>query len=300
MRPPGGPLHFSLSSFLLLLSHPASAAYDCNHARIGGQSFDLSPLSGPHSVSHVVDHTASRFNTTYTLDICKPLRRSKGGDGKHECPNSTWVCGIERLLEGGDDDDDDGDEKGDGKVGGGKDKSSSGTSRITDVIPIAGDYTMHDGRPLDATLTRLKSSSSHADSKKEGLRLELHGGKWLERKQKAVIEFLCDMDRTGLEGDWSGGAAKDVVRKVEKGDKDRDGDDDEKKEDDWRSLRFVSYGPTTDDSSEDTLRLEWRTRYACEGYKKGKEEDGDGKSGNGNGGGSRNAHWGFFTWFIIM
>ncbi len=151
---------------------------------------------------------------------------------------------------------------------------------VTRVIPIAGDFTVNDNRPMDAKYTRLKTSASHADAEKEGIRIEMHGGLYPpsgkdKRKQEAIVEFLCDPDRTGLE-------ERAVVRRKE-GDKDKDEDKD--KEDDEKSLRFVGYGPQDD---VDVLRLEWLTKYACEGQKDG---DKDGKS---------SGHWGFFTWFIIM
>jgi hypothetical protein len=84
----------------------------------------------------------------------------------------------------------------------------------------------------------------------------------------------------------------------EGGDKEKDGKDDKKEEkrglrmleagkceDNDKSLRFCGYdiedGPK--DKKIRTLRLEWRTKYACENV-------------NDDGG----SHWGFFTWFIIM
>lgn len=93
--------------------------------------------------------------------------------------------------------------------------------------------------------------------------------------QKAVIHFQCDATRTG----------NDDAEK-EDGDKERRADDDEA-EDDGRDLQYVSYGPVeTKDGIMQVLRLNWKTKYACEDY-----QGGDGDS-------SRS--WGFFTWFILM
>lgn len=314
------------------LSCPSSAStYDCHHIRVDGQSFDLSPLSGAYSIHHLDPHPPSIINTTYTLDICKPLRKTKGVPKSHDCPNLTRVCGIERVIQ--DEDDGGGDEDR-------KKHDEKEDEEIRGVIPIAGDF-VHHGKPLNAQWTRLKTSSSNADSEKEGLRVELHGGEYpFEQKhakpQKAIIEFLCDRDRTGLEGlvegDGKGQAETEesiaastsvsdrrsvsaknarndaldgsasVLDDDRKGqDDDDDGDhqkgddeddDDEDDQDDGKSLKFIRYGPTSEDINEDTLRLEWRTRYACEGIK---DEDGDsGRSPSGSG------HWGLFTWFIIM
>ena len=52
-------------------------------------------------------------------------------------------------------------------------------------------------------------------------------------------------------------------------------------------LHFISYGVSNDD--EDVLRLTWNTPHACEDTK---DEAGDGTK--------KGAHWGFFTWFIIV
>ena len=80
------------------------------------------------------------------------------------------------------------------------------------------------------------------------------------RKQEAVIDFIC----VGADGEGKG---------------------DEGKEDD--GLGFVSYGAAEEEEETDVLKLEWRTRRACEGDMRRGEK---GKGG----------HWGFFTWFILM
>ena len=103
--------------------------------------------------------------------------------------------------------------------------------------------------------------------------------------QMAIIEFVCDKERTGLEGD-------------EKDDRDKDEDDtedekfrreesDEMDSSKGKSLKFNSYKEETlDKKTVGVLRLEWRTKYACEDA----NEDPGESSGR----------WGFFTWFIIM
>jgi autophagy-related protein 27 len=214
--------------------------------------------------------------------------------------HATTVCGIRRLL------------KEDDKV-----------DTVQDVIAIAGSLENHGGSAFDYEATRLKTSDSNSDSQKEGLRLVLKGGKFPldgavkdRREQKAVIEFLCDPEKTGLEGEWSSedryeGDDKNRVRRAdgdeekkdgeekdgEGKDKDEDEDDDggepstehQLKKDDT-SLIWESYGG--DDKGADVLRLTWHTKYACE---KRDDNDGDDDSGNKGSGG-----WGFFTWFIIM
>jgi len=68
-----------------------------------------------------------------------------------------------------------------------------------------------------------------------------------------------------------------------KGDADDHDEEDVSKE---NSLTFVSYGPVEGRENMEVLRLDWRTKYACEDF----EDDADGKKGG----------WGFFTWFILM
>lgn len=302
-----------MSVALSLLSSRVAAAmtYDCKHIRVDRQSFDLSPLSGDHSVSHIDHHPPILINTTYTLNICGPLERKSDVPQENQCPSSTRICAIERELND------------DGAMESQKREKQHGPDgTIIGVIPIAGEFIHHHGGRMDPKWTRLKTSSSNSDSEKEGLRLELHGGRYPfserhGRKQKAIIEFICDHDRTGLEGlggdsgkaDAAGSSLpwassnKAVTFDDDDDDDDDDNDDDDdggtppeddddddndKEDDDGKSLRFIRYEPTDEDAHEDTLRLEWRTKYACEGIR---DEEGEKK-------GTR--HWGFFTWFIIM
>ena len=93
----------------------------------------------------------------------------------------------------------------------------------------------------------------------------------------------------------------DKEDKDDKDDKDDNKKDDEKKQDKLRpreesgkskcedndnSLRFCGYDLETEekDKKVQTLRLEWRTKYACA----------DAPSPDGG------SHWGFFGWFFIM
>jgi len=82
-----------LLAFLLpLLAAPVFAAetLDCGKIRADGHTFDLSKLGGPHSVvtTRYRPNPPEHYNTTYTLDICKPLKKS-GGKKSPECPNGT-------------------------------------------------------------------------------------------------------------------------------------------------------------------------------------------------------------------
>ncbi|PGH28237.1 hypothetical protein AJ80_00128 [Polytolypa hystricis UAMH7299] len=232
-----------LPLFLLAPTLSASITLDCSHIRVDGTSWNLKALGGPHSVSHIVENALDTTNTTYTLDLCKPLKET-------ECKTGTHVCGVERSID------------------------KEGNEKLIGAISIAGNYVQETGRTMDPKVTRLKS----IDSEREGLRIELRGGSVpftkKGRKQQAVIEMICDPERSGLDDEKEETTEKRDER--QSGDKEKDVDTS-------KSLRFKSYGAVDD---IDVLRLDWLTKYACEDYK---EEEGE-----------NTQHWGFFTWLIII
>jgi len=134
--------------------------------------------------------------------------------------------------------------------------------QVENVIPVAGNFDSTSGRSLDPKVSRLKASDSNSD----GLQIEFSGGRYNEINQKAVIQLQCDKDRTGNE------------KKRRR--------DDEEEQGPEPSLTYVSYGPVEGKEKLEVLRLNWRTKYACEDYADSDEAK---KSG-----------WGFFTWFVLM
>lgn len=115
--------------------------------------------------------------------------------------------------------------------------------------------------------------------------MRLWGGQYIDddkakKDAGAEIEFQCDPTRSGLEGltTTEGDPGEDEKTK-DVGD-DPNGDK-------LRSLRFKSFGPSGDNTTY-LLKLDWKTRYACDDYLGSKK------------GGSSSSHWGFFTWFIVM
>ena len=126
----------------------------------------------------------------------------------------------------------------------------------------------------------MKDSPSHADREKEGLRLEIGGGKYEKKAQKAYIEFICIPK--GKEGE---------DRMIVYDDEDNEGEEDKSGEevDDGNGgrIKYLSWDEEQDSKAR-VLRLEWHTKHACE----------DAVSG----GGSKptSGHWGFFTWLILM
>lgn len=159
---------------------------------------------------------------------------------------------------------------------------------VSEVIPIAGDLKNHAMGDLDAQFERIKSSASHSDTDKEGVRIIMNGGEYNKRKQRAIVEFICNKDLIGDEGTRAG-QGKPAVRRTEEEDdnqgdgKKEDGDKGDENSDDTftSALTFTSYGPDADDKI-DILRLQWQTKFACEDAEQVPKG------------------WGFFTWFIIL
>ena len=108
-----------------------------------------------------------------------------------------------------------------------------GETRIK-PISIAGNLHDQHGGYLDPQYIRLSTVAE-----REGVRIELKGGilkkkegdKEIKRKQEAVVDFVCDVDKTGLEPS---------------------------------SLKFLSYKKDDSDPEVDILSLEWLTKSACE------------------------------------
>jgi len=194
------------------------------------------------------------------------LRKHKGENSHEACPTGTRVCGVDLET-----------------------NWVENKTMVHEVVPIAGDYQMNHGLKLESTVQRLKDSESNTDSDKEGIRVTLSGGKSNNnnkngKKQKAVIEFLCDPENDGKD--------TEVDDRPEDPDEDGKGEGEkrkrEEKENKEKSLRFISYKDEKGDKGEEwgVLRLEWNTKYACENAVDMPKEAG--------------AHWGFFTWLIII
>lgn len=82
---------------LLLAPLPASGMLHCDNIRIKGHSFDLNELGGPHSVvtTKFDADIQAQVNTTYTVDICKPLKKSGEVKDGEQCKGGTR--GMHRL-----------------------------------------------------------------------------------------------------------------------------------------------------------------------------------------------------------
>lgn len=265
-------LSHAVSSYLaLLLALPAAtyaATLDCENIRVDKQSFNLAGIGGPKTVHLQEYDPPSISNTTFTIDICDKLKRDEAIDKSEQCPMGTQVCGVEELYH-----------------------LANGNHFTSKVVPIAGEFKLSHGRPLEPKWTRLKGSASNEDTEREGLRLELNGGKYPETKEgkphKAIVEFLCDAELTGNEG-FEDAKEKRFVSRAE-GEEGDSGDDEVTFPDldKGKSIQFVSFKDEGEDPTK-VLRLSWKTKYACEGAEAAPQPP---KKGN---------SWGFFTWFLIM
>jgi hypothetical protein len=285
-----------LLSILALTSLlPYSAcAFDCKDILADGAHFNFKELGGPHIVHYQESDLTKELEWKYnfTVDICNSLKWHKGGGLATECHHGARVCGIRENI----------------------DLSKDDNSTIT-PIDIAGTYSTQNGRKIDAKFENLGHSKSNKDAGLEGVRATLNGGRFpFDSKregvnQRAIIEFVCDKERTGLEGDEMDKSPHEDGDKDDKDGKDnnegdnkdnnKEGDDKKEEklrrredkgkgkcEDNDNSLRFCGYELETEekDKKVQTLRLEWRTKYACA----------DAPSPDGG------SHWGFFGWFFIM
>ncbi|KAF9883180.1 hypothetical protein FE257_003900 [Aspergillus nanangensis] len=263
----------------LLPSIVAASGFDCEKIRVDGINYNLGPLGGVHEVYHVDETEEYVTNTTYVLNICNILKSAANRDGL-KCGTSKNICGFQYK------------------------NYRDRPEKDGVAFPIAGLDPMGHGSK-DPEVTRLKQM----DPDREGLLVKLAGGEFYnqDRKKKearAMIEFQCDPDRSGLEGlvndkeeegtndeDGSENERRRVRVREEDGEdgdgssEDGDGSSPDEGQDRTRSLTFKSFGSADDDSY--VLKLDWRTRYACDHYK----DDKDDASSN---------HWGFFTWVILI
>jgi hypothetical protein len=255
------------AAFFLLPVAISAMSYQCDNIIVQKQHFNLQALGGPKDVHWLQQKPPSISNTTFTIDLCNKLKVVKEHP-ELQCPSGTQICAIETDY-----------------------NPSTPDPFIREVIPIAGEYPMGHGGHLEPKLTRLKDSSSNEDAKKEGLRMELHGGVYgtgkQEQKQKAVIEFLCDPDLEGTEGfdkDPKAAEATFARRVAEDEGGDTPSGEPLPDLDEGKSLQFLSYKTENDVG---VLRLEWKTKYACEGQAEKTPPINKGS-------------WGFFTWFLII
>ncbi|KAI5803934.1 autophagy-related protein 27 [Geopyxis carbonaria] len=267
---------------LLLLPFADANSWNCESVVTVGKDklkYNFHSLGGVHELMTSVAGDPATKNTTWQINPCGPILKEKETEEKGKgCQHGTQVCGIVReIFEGKD-------------------------PIISDVIPVAK-------QPVQIKTTRLKDSDSPEDRGKDGLRVKLSGSKYAHKiPQQAIIDFECDMNRTGLEKQKEQ-KEKKVKReeKEEGGEGEGEDDNDDKEvdipEEDKASLQFIAYDQPG--SGVHTLRLKWLTKWACEEVvrdpKKGEDGNKGGDGDNGDGGkADGGSHWGFFTWIFII
>lgn len=81
----------SLLSTSLFLSQLATAvSLQCDNVQLDKKKFDLSKLSGRHSVwVHDASRPPAEYNTTWTINLCQPLEKLDGIPSRNQCPAGT-------------------------------------------------------------------------------------------------------------------------------------------------------------------------------------------------------------------
>ena len=200
---------------------------------------------------------------------------------------------------------------------------------IDQVIPIVvGD----DHKAITWNAKRLPGKAGDGEAqkggKKEGLKLTLQGHTTYQgRAQRTVVEFRCDPDLEGTENEWESvdvyepGEKKKNSRREEEGGKEGDKDEEDKKGDDEGDKKGDDKkGDDKGDDNEDPSTPEKQLKkdgaaLVWEGYKREKSEDGAemdtlyltwytkhvcDKTVDEPEPAGESAHWGFFTWLVIL
>jgi len=239
--------------------------FECGNVVADGIHWDLAALSGVHNVYHSVLQPPSLANWTFSIDLCGTIPFDKDISSDRQCPHGTKVCGIKTIHDASND---------------------TAEPEMDQWVAIAGHYDMSSGNSLEVKPTRLKSTGN-----REGLVLELTGGKdpfkkqkgVTQIKQKAIVELLCNKEKSGWEP-----AEEPKSKMIRRDDEEDAPEDDPPEENVGSALTFHSYGDEiVRDEIWGTLRLQWETKYAC--------EDAESNSPPSTSGG-----WGFFTWIIII
>ncbi|KAK4205743.1 putative autophagy protein Atg27 [Triangularia verruculosa] len=284
MKSPRSWLPLLSSSMVVMITAspaPAAATFDCEKLPVDGHTYNFKDLAGPHTVVTSEFLAPSYHNTTYTLDLCGPLRQNGDAPKEERCPDGTRVCAIKHKWD-----------------------PKTDKATVDHFIPIVvgrGDKQasfeweakrLPSEEPKDS---KDKEKGGDEKKKKEGLKVTLKGGKYQGRQQQTVVEFRC----SALKGDEEEWDAKKLVEyeRVKREDK-NEGDEfstpERQLKKEGAALIWEGY---KSDGEVDTLSLTWHTKLVCDkavGDEPGKgKEPEDGKEGE-------SSHWGFFTWFVVL
>ncbi|KAK4187612.1 autophagy-related protein 27 [Podospora australis] len=255
---------------LLLFAGVAAAVFDCEKLVVDEHTYNFHDLRGPHSVVTHEYAPPTYHNTTYTLDLCSPLKRKGDVPKLERCPDGTRICAITHRW----------------------DPKTKKTGDTDKVIPIL----VEGKEPFSWDAKRLSAGDSKTGEKdkdkKEGVKVTLSGTtKYQDRKQKTVIEFLCDADLKGDEGEWEGVDEYEPAPKTRRMVMADDGDEVGTPEAQLTKEGKVAliWGGYRTEADTDTLYLTWHTKFACDAAADKPAQPP-----------AESAHWGFFTWFVIL
>ena len=84
----------------LLLAQLASAvSMACDNIRVDGKKFDFSKLGGRQSVwVHDTSKPPAEYNTTWTIDLCQPLKKIDGVRNQDQCPSGTRGDALDLAI----------------------------------------------------------------------------------------------------------------------------------------------------------------------------------------------------------
>lgn len=247
----------SLSVLLLPLVSANTGAVTCNNIQVKKHKYDFSALDKPTTV-WVLDEDSppAVYNTTWTVNICSQLKIDKEKEAEDQCKASTnsrynYPKHVTELTVA---------VCGVRRSWNPADDPDKEHVQVENVIPLAGHWP-HDGKPFEHWWTPIEASDDHPG----GIEFKVDGAKYGKFKQRAFIDFQCEP------------SANEEEKR----------DDEDKPKQSEGDLQFISYDVENDDKySYETLRLQWKTKYACSDYKRDA--------------GKASSSWGFFTWFILM
>lgn len=183
----------------------------------------------------------------------------------------------------------------------------SGKSETDQVIPIVvgpiDDKDKEKDKSFEWEAKRLPADddAQKKDAKKEGLRLTLQGGTYQQRAQRTVVEFRCNPDVAGTEGEWESldeyepvkGQGEEKEKKNGRREEKKEGDEstpEQQLKKDGAALVWQGYKREKGekDLDMDTLYLTWYTKSVCDAAADQPAPE------------QESSHWGFFTWFVIL
>lgn len=67
----------------------AATSFDCSDLVQDNIHFNLKELGGPFVVNNIIDDGISKTNQTFTIDLCRPLKKLSKLEAKYQCPSGT-------------------------------------------------------------------------------------------------------------------------------------------------------------------------------------------------------------------